>query len=225
MPYLHLVRHGQPDFAGDYDSLTTLGAQQSRWLGEHFAMRGLRFARVASGTLRRQADTCDWILQQVADAPEPVRDARYNEYDHASLLAFFEGRDPVALRATGDRRLYFTAIRHALQQWARHDGALDGDGETWAGFGDRILRGVADLCAGLERDDNVLIVTSGGVIGRYAALSVGADAQVAIQLNLQTRNTGVTEIVRTPDGATRLVAFNAVPHLEARGRETAVTFS
>jgi broad specificity phosphatase PhoE len=225
MPYLHLVRHGQPDFAGDYDSLTTLGAQQSRWLGEHFAMRGLRFARVASGTLRRQAHTCDLILEPLAEAPEPVRDRRFNEYDHGSLLSFFEGRDPIALRATGDRRLYFTAIRHALQQWARHEGPLSGGGESWTDFGDRILHGVADLCAGLERDDNVLIVTSGGVIGRYAALSVGADAQVAIQLNLQTRNTGVTEIVRTPGGATRLVAFNAVPQLEARGRETAVTFS
>lgn len=224
MPYLYVVRHGQPDFTGEYDSITALGAQQSRWLGEHFAMRGLRFARVASGTLRRQADTCDLILQQLADAAEPVRDARYNEYDHASLLTFFEGRDPVALRASGDRRAYFTAIRHALQQWARHEGSLSG-GETWADFGGRIQGAIADLCTGLERDDNVLIVTSGGVIGRYVALSIGAAAEVAIQLNLQTRNTGVTEIVRTPSGGTRLVAFNAVPHLEHPARSAAVTFS
>ena len=47
MPYLYLVRHGQPDFAGNYDSLTDLGVQQSTWLGEHFAARGLQFARVA----------------------------------------------------------------------------------------------------------------------------------------------------------------------------------
>ncbi|HET7202310.1 MAG TPA: histidine phosphatase family protein [Steroidobacteraceae bacterium] len=225
MPYLYVVRHGQPDFTGEYDSITELGAQQSRWLGEHFAMRGLRFARVASGTLRRQAATCDLILQQIAHAPEPVRDPRYNEYDHASLLRFFAGRDPAALRASGDRRVYFTAIRQALQQWAHHEGSLSRGGETWADFGGRILGGVADLCAGLERDDNVLIVTSGGVIGRYVALSIGADSEVAIQLNLQTRNTGVTEIVRTPTGGTRLVAFNAVPHLEHPARSDAVTFS
>ncbi|HET9693720.1 MAG TPA: hypothetical protein VFP48_05010, partial [Steroidobacteraceae bacterium] len=65
----------------------------------------------------------------------------------------------------------------------------------------------------------------GGVIGRYAALAMGADAEVAIQLNLQTRNTGVTEIVRTSTGATRLVAFNSVPHLERPERSDAVTFS
>ncbi|HET9693378.1 MAG TPA: histidine phosphatase family protein [Steroidobacteraceae bacterium] len=224
MPYLYIVRHGQPDFTGVYDSITTLGAQQSRWLGAHYAARGLRFARVASGTLRRQADTCDLIVQEFTAAPEPARDPRFNEYDHASLLTFFEHTDPTALRATGDRRAYFTAIRHALQQWARHAGPVGG-GETWADFGDRILGGVADLCSGLGRDDNVLIVTSGGVIGRYAALAMGADAEVAIQLNLQTRNTGVTEIVRTSTGATRLVAFNSVPHLEQPERSDAVTYS
>ena len=35
---LWLVRHGQAAFAtGDYDRLTDLGWQQSRWLGEHLA--------------------------------------------------------------------------------------------------------------------------------------------------------------------------------------------
>jgi broad specificity phosphatase PhoE len=224
MPYLYIVRHGQPDFAGNYDSITALGAQQSTWLGAHFAARGLRFARVASGTLRRQAETCDLMWQQLTAAPGPVRDARFNEYDHASLLTFFENRDPAALRATGDRRAYFTAIRHALQQWSRHAGPLDG-GESWTQFGDRIEDGVSTVCNGLDRDDNVLIVTSGGVIGRYVALAIGADAEAAIQLNLQTRNTGVTEIVRSTSGGARLVAFNGVPHLEHPGRQGAVTFS
>ena len=224
MPYLYVVRHGQPDFTGDYDSITALGAQQSRWLGEHLAMRGLRFARVASGTLRRQADTCDLLLQGVADAPVPLRDARFNEYDHAHLLARFEGERLQALRRTGDRRGYFTAIRHALAQWSRHEGPTV-DGESWADFGARIRAGVAEACAGLERDDQVLIVSSGGVIGRFVADVLGAGADAAIQLNLQTRNTGVTEAVRTRSGELRLVAFNAVPHLEAADRVHAVTFS
>ncbi|MGI9245438.1 MAG: histidine phosphatase family protein, partial [Steroidobacteraceae bacterium] len=161
MAHLHLVRHGQPDFAGNYDSITAVGAQQSRWLGAHFAGRGLHFARVVSGTLQRQADTCDLIVQQLATAGVPARDARFNEYDHASLLAFFEGERVQALRAAGDRRGYFTAIRHALQQWARHEGPVHG-GETWAQFGARIAAAVDAVCAGVERDEHVLIVTSGG---------------------------------------------------------------
>src|SRR5512145_3475796 len=134
MPYLYLVRHGQPDFTGNYDSLTSLGVRQSVWLGEHFAALGLRLARVASGTLRRQADTCDAMLRHMPGSPAPARDARFNEYDHASLLCFFEGDRLQSLRAAGDRRGYFTAIRHSLQAWSRHEGAIT-DGESWAEFG------------------------------------------------------------------------------------------
>jgi broad specificity phosphatase PhoE len=223
MPYLYLVRHGQPDFAGVYDSLTTLGMQQSSWLGEHFAACGLKFARVASGTLQRQVHTCDLMLAAMAVNTAPRRDARLNEYDHASLLAFFEGDRMQRLRAAGDRRGYFIAIRESLFAWSRHDGPVV-NGERWSDFGDRIQLAIAELCDGLERDDKVLIVSSGGVIGRYTAGALDAGAAAAIQLNLQTRNTGVTEIVRAASGA-RVVTFNGVPHLERADRAHAVTYS
>ena len=42
----------------------------------------------------------------------------------------------------------------------------------------------------------MLIVTSGGVIGRYMSEVLEAGADAAIQLNLQTRNTSVTEVIR-----------------------------
>jgi broad specificity phosphatase PhoE len=223
MPYLYVVRHGQPDFAGNYDSITPLGFQQSDWLGEHFAARGLRFARIVSGTLIRQVETCDAILNRLEDAPEPRRDARFNEYDHASLLAFFEHEDQRRLRASGDRRAYFSAIRDALYAWANHQGPLAG-AETWNDFGGRIQDAFVDVCEGLERDDAVLVVTSGGVIGLTVAEALGAGADAAIQLNLQTRNTGVTEIVRGAS-AMRLAAFNSVPHLERPDRAHALSFS
>jgi len=62
------------------------------------------------------------------------------------------------------------------------------------------------------------------VIGRLVADALGAGAEAAIQLNLQTRNTGVTEMVRGRSIA-RVVAFNAVPHLERADRAHAVTHS
>ena len=223
MPYLYVVRHGQPDFTGNYDSITPLGFQQSEWLGEHFARRGLRFARIVSGTLVRQVETCDALLTQLTDPPEPRQDARFNEYDHSSLLAFFEHEDQRRLRASGDRRAYFTAIRDALRAWAKHEGPLAG-AETWSDFGSRIEDAYVDVCAGLERDDAVLVVTSGGVIGRTIADALGAGAEAAIELNLQTRNTGITEIVRG-SSVTRLAVFNSVPHLERNDRAYAVTYS
>ena len=63
MALLFLVRHGQASFGtAHYDRLSDLGRQQSRWLGEYFAERGLRFKRVVAGTLQRQQDTASEIL-------------------------------------------------------------------------------------------------------------------------------------------------------------------
>lgn len=223
MPYLYLVRHAQPDFAGHYDSVTALGVEQSAWLGEHFAARGLRFTRVVSGSLQRQVGTLDTILGKLADAPIRLTDPRFNEYDAASVLSAFHLGDEKGLRVAGDRRAYFTAVREALHAWSRRDEPLAG-GESWRQFGGRIAAGLEDLCAGLPAESPVLVVTSGGVIGRIVAETLGAGPDAAIQLNLQTRNTGITEIARGRS-ASRVIAFNAVPHLERPDRAHAVTHS
>src|SRR5512139_1335185 len=81
MPHLYLVRHAQPDFAGHYDSVTDLGLQQAVWLGEHLAACGLGFARVACGSLQRQAQTLEALLRHVPGPPPPLVDPRFNEYD------------------------------------------------------------------------------------------------------------------------------------------------
>jgi hypothetical protein len=52
-------------------------------------------------------------------------------------------------------------------------------------------------------------------------LAAFAGAESAVRLNLQVRNTGITEIARGRSGS-RLVAFNSVPHLEQPGRLHAV---
>ena len=223
MPYLYLVRHAQPDFAGHYDSVTPLGLQQSVWLGQHLAARGLRFARVVSGNLQRQVHTLETALQHLPGAPQRLVDPRFNEYDAASVLSAFHLGDERAMRSAGDRRGYFTAVRSALQAWAQREDAPAGL-ESWRAFGDRVNAAADEVCAGLDQSDVVLVVTSGGVIGRLVAASLGADAEAAIQLNLQTRNTGITELIRGRS-VSRLVAFNAIPHLEQPDRAHAVTHS
>jgi broad specificity phosphatase PhoE len=223
MPHLYLVRHAQPDFAGHYDSVTDLGLLQSAWLGQHFASWGLRFARTLCGSLARQSGTLETILLHLPGAPEPRIDPRFDEYDAASVLGAFQNVDERALRARGDRRAYFTAVRDALQAWSRHEGGREGL-ETWQDFGDRVSAAADAACAGLEPSAAVLVVTSGGVIGRLVAEALAAGPEAAIQLNLQTRNTGVTEMVRGR-AISRVVAFNAVPHLERADRAHAVTHS
>ena len=223
MPTLHLVRHAQPDFHGNYDSVTALGYEQAAWLGEHFAALGLRFDRVISGALTRQRETLHRLCARLPRSPEPLVDARFDEYDARSVLARFNGQSDANMRRDGDRRTYFSSIRQALLAWSADTTAWD-DGESWAQFGARIAAAVADAERGLERDARVLVVTSGGVIGRFVADTLGADASAAVALNLQARNTGVTEIV-LGRSATRLVSFNAIPHLERPDRIQALTYS
>jgi broad specificity phosphatase PhoE len=223
MPYLYLVRHAQPDFAGHYDSVTELGLQQAAWLGRHFAERGIKFARTACGSLARQSATLESLLHHLPGAPALQVDSGFNEYDAAGVLGEFHCGDERALRATGDRRAYFSAVRDALHAWSLAEGSLEGL-ESWQDFGIRVNLAADAACAGLEPSAAVLVVTSGGVIGRLVADALAAGPQAAIQLNLQTRNTGVTEMVRGRSIA-RVVAFNAVPHLERADRAHAITHS
>lgn len=223
MAYLYLIRHGQPDFIGNYDSLTPLGVQQSQWLGEHFAARGMRPTRVVCGDLRRQIDTCQNLLAALPDAPAPRIDPRLNEYDARGLLRAFASSDDQMLRGRNDRKAYFTAVREALRTWSSVSGHPSGI-ESWADFGNRVMGALQEHTADLQRDDTLVVVTSGGVIGRAVAMALGADAEVAIQLNLQTRNTGVTELAVGRSGL-RLTAFNGVPHLERPDRIAALTHS
>jgi broad specificity phosphatase PhoE len=223
MPRVLLLRHAQPDFEGNYDSITSLGEQQSAWIGEHFAAQGLRFARMVSGSLVRQVRTLQILRAHLQDPVPAQVDARFNEYDPSAVLANCGADDEAALRASGDRRAYFTALRAALREWSQR-AAMPGGHESWADFGGRVTAAVVAACDGLEPHDDVLIVTSGGVIGRLVADALGAGAGAAIELNLQTRNTGITELVRGRT-ATRLLSFNAVPHLERAGRAHAISHS
>ena len=99
MPVVLLVRHAQASFGtADYDRLSELGRQQSRWLGEYFATRSLRPYRVMAGTLRRQRDTATEALGAMGMADTPiVEHAGLNEYPGEALYAAFtQGADPVA---------------------------------------------------------------------------------------------------------------------------------
>ena len=49
MSELFLVRHAQASFGkADYDQLSELGVNQSRWLGEYFRRQGIEFTKASS---------------------------------------------------------------------------------------------------------------------------------------------------------------------------------
>ena len=223
MALLFLVRHGQASFgSADYDRLSDLGRQQSRWLGEYFRERGLHFKRVLAGSLKRQQDTAGEILSAMGAAVPVGIHAGLDEY-HAEALyrAHTGGRDQLQ-HQHADYRDYWRTLKAAMHAWAADE--LADVPETWAEFGARSGAALAAASAGLGRDDAALITSSGGAISRAVIEIMGARSATAIEFNLQFRNTGVCEIITGGD-AMRMVTFNALPHLDRPDRRDSITFA
>jgi len=224
MATLYLVRHGQASFAAEnYDRLSPLGRQQSVWLGEYFAERGIVFSRAVCGTLERQRETARAILETMSFDRAAEEHPGWNEYSGEALYKAYLGDEWAQGRASGDVRAVYRVIKAALESWSQDklQGPLP---ETWRGFGERIAAAMQSACAGLPNDANVLVASSGGVIGRGVADLLQAPARAAIELNLQFRNSGFCEIFFSPRSM-RLVSMNCVPHLDRSDRRDAITYS
>ena len=224
MPELILVRHGQASFgADDYDKLSELGWRQSRWLGEYFAERGITFDVQVRGSLRRHTETLAGIAEGMGRPIDGTEDARLNEYDSHSLLqAHLKGKP---MPQGSDRREHFRILREAMYAWA--DGTLAGapagyPHEPFAEFRGRVLAALGALRA--SKAKRVLVVSSGGPISTILAEVLGMPLRGVVDLNLQTRNTGISELQA---GASRIhcVSFNNVPHLDRPERAGALTYS
>lgn len=219
MTALYLVRHAQASYgAEDYDRLSELGLRQSRWLGEYFAERGMTFDLVMRGTLRRHAETLAGIGRGMGFEPLFREDAGLNEYDSHALLRAHTGLD--ALQGS-DRRAHFRVLREALYAWT--DGTLQGPAHgRFDAFRSRVLAALATIrSSGAE---NVLVVSSGGPISTILAEVLGMPARGVVDLNLQTRNTGITEL-RLGAHAIHCVSFNNVPHLDRPDRAGTLTYA
>lgn len=227
MTTLYLVRHGQASFtAENYDELSELGLRQSAWLGEHFAARGIVFARAVCGTLERQRQTARAILDAMGPAGagmSAIEHAGWNEYSGDALCKAYLGEGWNRARATGDVRGFYRVIKAALAEWSqdRLAGPLP---ETWGEFGARVADAMRAACEGLPAGAAVFAASSGGAISRGVADLLQAPAQTAIELNLQYRNSAFCELFVSPRSM-RLVSFNCIPHLERAGRYEAITHS
>ena len=224
MAVIFLVRHAQASFGtDDYDRLSDLGRQQSRWLGEYFAERGTRFTRVMAGTLRRQQQTAQELLGVLGVDPAGIlTHGGLDEYHGGALYAAYTGgADPVAQQKS-DYRGYWQTFRAAMRAWS--EDRLPQMPETWGEFGARVHGALSAATEGLGRDDVALVVSSGGAIGRLLGELTGASAAASIEFNLQYRNTGFCELIASP-GQLRLASFNNIPHLERSDRRGSITFA
>jgi broad specificity phosphatase PhoE len=220
MAELVLVRHAQASFgADDYDRLSALGWRQARWLGEHFAERNLAFDAIIRGTLRRHAETLTGIGEGMGTPLRGEERPGLNEYDSLALLRAHTGAEVV--RQGGDYREHFRLLRAALYAWC--EGSLPGDEHVpFERFRLGVLEVLDEVRASGAR--RALMVSSGGPISTIVAEVLQMPARGVVELNLRSRNTGISEFHFNARGF-HCVSFNAVPHLDRPDRPEAITYA
>lgn len=237
MSRLYLVRHGQAGTRKAYDSLSDLGREQARLLGEYFVAEGLDFQAAYCGALTRQQRTADEIRAVYERAglpfPEIVTERRWNEFD---LDHIYRALAPQMAAADAEfKREYEAMVAEARAAADRHDAAVNRrwtpsdarivaawmqglhpyEGESWPAFRTRVSDTRADLAH--HRDANVVVFTSATPIGIWTALAMDIEDERALKLAGVLHNASFT-VIRLLDGQLRLHTFNAVPHLPPQAR-------
>jgi broad specificity phosphatase PhoE len=225
MAELYLVRHGQASFGSDnYDKLSPLGHQQAQWLGDYFRDRSLSFDSILMGDLVRHRETAEGIAKGMQlQQPQYQVFSGLNEFDfHALLRVYMEQFPQQALAKDAPPSAFYKLLKKSMQLWSH--GELEGDlPETWTQFEERVaevLKSVQDRLQG----QRVLAVSSGGAISMALRQILQAPSETVIELNLQTRNTGVSHCFFN-QRSLRLSGFNSVPHLDHPERLQHITFS
>lgn len=235
MTEIYFVRHGQASWgARNYDQLSPLGWQQSRWLGEHFAGLGISFDRAVAGGLTRHQETLAGIGEGMGQVLTPVIDTDLDEFGFRPLMRLYletaHAEQPLTGELPKDAEGLFGLLRQVMGAWMRGDldvalgnaDAVNGTvSETWAGFHLRVARALARARTA-RRGERVLIVSSGGPKSVIMKEVLGLADDVVVELMMQIRNTSVTRLV-CGDERVALAAFNGTAHLDRPDRRHAVT--
>jgi len=237
---VYLVRHGQAGTRQAYDSLSPLGKQQARSLGEHFVSQGVRFAFACCGAMTRQQQTAAEVSRVYAEIgiPFPVLtvDPGWDEFDlgliYEEIAPQLSEADPEFRREYEQMRdqARSNAGRHAARvhrKWLPCDtklvdawiaGRYQYSGETWQQFRERVAACQAKIVDSQERQE-ILVVTSATPIAVWAGLSLEITDDRLMRLAGVLYNASYS-VMRLREGQIRLFTFNAVPHLGAPGLRT-----
>ncbi|MBV8502073.1 MAG: histidine phosphatase family protein [Paucibacter sp.] len=227
MGLLTLVRHGQASFgADDYDRLSELGERQCRLLGQYWRERGKRFSAVLVGTLKRHQQSLEAIRMGLIAMPEALAWPGLNEFDSEALIRAYlatQGQPGELKRPASveEVRQYFRLLREGLRAWMAgqiEPVGMPSHAEFAAGVAGALAH-VRERCEG-----EVLIVSSGGPISTAVAQVLGAPYEAAVEMNLQLRNSALTEFVFNARKHT-LQSFNHLPHLDAAGLREMVSYT
>lgn len=229
MPTLTLIRHGQASFGADnYDQLSPLGFEQTQHLGEFFKRTGQRVDGLITGSMQRHLQSCQSFCTGFdPNTPlTPSINAHFDEFDHEQVLLLGSGIDNKAdlihhikTAADPDKTL-FELFSKAIKRW--HSGQFDDEyTETWLEFKQRTLNGlhqsVGVAQALSNKNANVLVFSSGGVIACIAGALLGLSDRTIFELNFAMANGAISKVMIKNDH-TALVSLNEYSYLHAQDK-------
>ncbi len=214
MTTITLIRHGQANNTAtdeaDYDRLSDLGRQQSRWLGEYMRDTGQRYTKIYTGTLTRHQQTAqEW------GADKFTADARLDEVRYFDLSERMHAQFGIPHPRTHEDFVDHLPLTFSAWQ----EGTIEDPPETFHDFQTRVGEVIHDIA---ERGEDAIIFTSGGFIGMATRVVMGLEIGAFTRTILPIMNSSVHRLRLTPAGLS-LIQFNAVPHLEMPDRHHAQT--
>lgn len=235
MALVTLIRHGQGSFGTDnYDRLSDLGRWQAGTLGAHFKRAGVAFDAVHCGALTRQRQTADAVLAQMATADAAYRvDEGFDEYPTKPVFGRYM---PAVLDSDAELREIFSRDRSAagrdralarrvffpvLSAW--QDDTVASDLESFSGFRRRVTRSIETVAQSAVNGRREAVVTSAGVIAVAVMNALELPDSAFARLAWQVHNASVSNLSVDPAGL-GLLQFNGTAHLEASGRNDALTW-
>jgi len=223
MSRLLFIRHGQASLGkANYDQLSELGVQQSQWLGEYLADQGIQPDHIIIGELARHRQTADALCTGL-DTQKSYEIVRgWNEFDFHYILKAYLAQYPEEKVPVSQPKDFFAMLRKGIKAWSEN--RLNGElPETWAEFEHRVSHALT-LIQQQSHHATIAVVSSGGAISMALKHILRLDNEALIDLNLQTRNTAVTECFFN-DKNIYLTSFNTIPHLDNNARRKHITFA
>lgn len=225
MVEVYYVRHGQASFGqANYDKLSDLGHQQSHWLGQHFAHNGVEFDLLITGDMVRHQETASGILAGMKTHLNGRIDSRFNEFDFANIAQTYVAQHPEdAVPDGAPVSDFYRLLKKAMRAWHQQTLPAEQLTETWQAFTQRVEAGHSALLSN-SSVKRILVVSSGGAIAANTGRILGVEPDTIIRLNLQIRNSSVTQVFVSSRGS-QLAQFNGVAHLETPDRHIGITYS
>lgn len=232
MSTLLLVRHGQARlFTEDYDRLSKLGARQAACIGKFLIDRSIPADIIYSGTLTRQQQTANTVIDALQAARNAASDLQilsgFNEYPgedvmrhlipqlRASNTEIDRLAEEYNLKQIGKTRkliLYQKLITASMRHWIRGDYTDPNGVQTWVDFSSGVRAALSEVMQRTGSGKTVVIFTSGGPIGVCVQSILNAPQLEAADLLWRVYNCSITRFVFSGTRIS-LDAFNDTAHL------------